>query len=61
MDWDCKIISKYKRHDSWESCFLLCNENRVARRHQDILSEQETGRIFFQIDKQKVLWYTICD
>ena len=61
MDWDCKIISKHKRHDSWESCFLFCNENDAARHHQDILSEQEAGRIFFQIDKQKLLWYTICD
>ena len=40
---------------------MFCNENDAARHHQDILSEQEAGRIFFQIDKQKLLWYTICD
>lgn len=36
---------------------LLCNENGAARHRQDILSEQEKGRIFFLIDKQTVVWY----
>ena len=34
---------------------MFCNENDAARHHQDILSEQEAGRIFFQIDNQKVM------
>ena len=33
---------------------LLCNENGAARHRQDILSDQEKGRIFFLIDNRQL-------
>ena len=38
-----------------KSCFLLCNENGVARYPKDVLSEPE---YCFPIDKRAVVWYT---